>query len=135
VRSISAAIRDERTTTQTDLFQANPPGPGQLADFRVARSLRINSDMFVARALKISQLTDGGMPPTYDSMHKVPLTDLRHRGTLSELVLFRFAAITGAATLALARVFALAAIVPSLAATLSLAVILAFTRVLAFVGV
>jgi len=25
--------------------------------------------MLVVRALKISQLTDGGLPPTYDSMH------------------------------------------------------------------
>jgi len=25
--------------------------------------------MLVVRALKIGQLTDGGMPPTYDSMH------------------------------------------------------------------
>jgi len=32
-------------------------------------SLRIDSDMLVVRALKISQMTDGGMPPTYDSMH------------------------------------------------------------------
>ena len=44
--------------------------------FRVAHSLRIDSDMLVVTAspartaLKISQLTDGGMPPTYDSMHK-----------------------------------------------------------------
>jgi hypothetical protein len=30
--------------------------------FCVARSLRIDSDMLVVRALKISQLTDGGMP-------------------------------------------------------------------------
>jgi hypothetical protein len=37
--------------------------------FCVAHSLRIDSDMLVVRALKISQLTDGGMPPTYDSMH------------------------------------------------------------------
>jgi len=37
--------------------------------FCVALSLRIDSDMLVVRALKISQLTDGGMPPTYDSMH------------------------------------------------------------------
>jgi hypothetical protein len=37
--------------------------------FYVAHSLRIDSDMLVVRALKISQLTDGGMPPTYDSMH------------------------------------------------------------------
>ena len=37
--------------------------------FHVAHSLRIESDMLVVRALKISQLTDGDMPPTYDSMH------------------------------------------------------------------
>jgi hypothetical protein len=50
-----------------------------LADFlsggRRTHSLRIDSDMLVVTAspartaLKISQLTDGGMPPTYDSMH------------------------------------------------------------------
>jgi hypothetical protein len=82
VRSISGAIRNERTTTQTDPFQANPLGRGQLADFlsrgRGTHSLRIDLDMLVftaspARtALKISQLTPrprGGRPPTYDSMH------------------------------------------------------------------
>jgi len=37
--------------------------------FGVAHSLRIISDMLVVRALKISRLTDGGMLPTYDSMH------------------------------------------------------------------
>jgi hypothetical protein len=43
--------------------------------FYVAHSLRIDLDMLVVTAsaartaLKISQLTDGGMPPTYDSMH------------------------------------------------------------------
>jgi hypothetical protein len=37
--------------------------------FRVAHSLRIALDTLVVRALKISQLTDGGMPLTYDSMH------------------------------------------------------------------
>jgi hypothetical protein len=37
--------------------------------FCVAHSLRISSDMLVVRVLKISQLTGGGMPPTYDSMH------------------------------------------------------------------
>jgi hypothetical protein len=37
--------------------------------FYVAHSLRINLDMLVVRALKISQLSDGGMPPTYDPMH------------------------------------------------------------------
>jgi hypothetical protein len=38
--------------------------------FRVAHSLRINADMLVVRALKIGQMTDGGLPSTYDSMHK-----------------------------------------------------------------
>ena len=69
MRSISDAIRSERTTTQTDPSQANPLGRGQLAVFGVAHSLRIDLDMLVVRALKISQLTDGGMPPTNDSMH------------------------------------------------------------------
>ena len=79
MRSISAAIRNERTTTQTDPFQANPLGRGQLADFlsggRRTHSLRIDSDMLVVTAspartaFKISQLTDGGMPPTYDTMY------------------------------------------------------------------
>jgi hypothetical protein len=54
---------------QTDPFQANPLGRGQLADFLCCSLLRIDSDMLVVRALKISQLTDDGMPPTYDSMH------------------------------------------------------------------
>jgi hypothetical protein len=43
--------------------------------FGVAHSLHIDLDMLVVTAspartaLKISQLTDGGMSPTYDSMH------------------------------------------------------------------
>jgi len=37
--------------------------------FRVAHSSRIGLDMLVVRALKISQLTDGGRSPTYDTMH------------------------------------------------------------------
>jgi hypothetical protein len=41
VRSISAAIRNERTTTQTDPFQANPLGRGQLADVQGASDERI----------------------------------------------------------------------------------------------
>ena len=39
--------------------------------FYVAHSLRIDLDMLVVRALKISQLIPrprGGMPPAYDSM-------------------------------------------------------------------
>jgi hypothetical protein len=43
--------------------------------FRVAHSLRIDLDMLVVRALKINQLTDGGMPPTCDSMHQHRLAD------------------------------------------------------------
>ena len=37
--------------------------------------------MLVVRALKISQLTDGGKPPTYDSMHYS--AQLRCTGILS----------------------------------------------------
>jgi hypothetical protein len=37
--------------------------------FRVARSLRINLDMLVARALKNSQLTDGESHVTYGTGH------------------------------------------------------------------
>ena len=37
--------------------------------FRVAHSSRIDLDMLVVRALKINQLTDGGMSPTRDTMH------------------------------------------------------------------
>jgi hypothetical protein len=44
--------------------------------FYVAHSLRIDSDMLVVRALKISQLTDGGMSPTYDSMHWCPVPEI-----------------------------------------------------------
>ena len=43
--------------------------------FCVAHSSRIDSDMLVVCSLKISQLTDGDMPPTYDSMHQASLTD------------------------------------------------------------
>src|SRR6516162_5781673 len=67
---ISSAIRNERTTMQTDPFQVNPLGRGQLADFLRCSLLTYRFDMLVVRALKISQLTDGGMPPTYDSMHQ-----------------------------------------------------------------
>jgi hypothetical protein len=37
--------------------------------FRVAQSLRINSDMLVARALKNSQLTDGESNAIYGAGH------------------------------------------------------------------
>jgi hypothetical protein len=63
VRNISDAIRNERTTTQTDPFQAEPLGRGELADFPRAHSLRIDSDVLVVRTLKISQLADGESLP------------------------------------------------------------------------
>jgi hypothetical protein len=37
--------------------------------FRVARSLRKDLSMLVARALKIGKMADGGMPPTYETTH------------------------------------------------------------------
>jgi len=52
------------------LFKPTPWAVASWLIFYVAHSLRIDSDMLVVRALKISQLTDGGMPPTYDSMHQ-----------------------------------------------------------------
>jgi hypothetical protein len=39
--------------------------------FCVARSSRTDLSMLVARALKIGKIADGGMPPTYETMHKV----------------------------------------------------------------
>src|SRR5260370_1883195 len=38
--------------------------------FRVARSLRINPDILVARALNNSQLTFCHIPATYETMHQ-----------------------------------------------------------------
>jgi hypothetical protein len=68
--SVSGAIRNERATTQTNPFQANPGGPMALLPiFCVARSSRTDLSMLVARALKIGKIADGGMPPTYETMH------------------------------------------------------------------
>ena len=65
--------------------------------FHVAHSLHIDLDMLVVRALKISQLTDGGMPPTYDSMHWFTIEDqLRPRQKVS--LGSRFAAIDKVST-------------------------------------
>jgi hypothetical protein len=35
----------------------------------VARFSRTDLSMLVARALKIGKIADGGMPPTYETMH------------------------------------------------------------------
>ncbi len=50
-------------------FQRNPPATAGWLFFRVARSLHINLDMLVARALKNSQLTCDHMPAIHDTMH------------------------------------------------------------------
>jgi len=70
------------------LFKPTPWAVASWLIFGVAHSLRIDPDMLVVRALKISQLTDGGMPPTYDSMHQErrevffqPRATRRHPGT------------------------------------------------------
>jgi hypothetical protein len=70
VRIVSAAIRDEPATTQTDPFQANPEGRWCFGRFSalLAPDLRISvcSSLF---ALKIGQIADGGMSPTDETMY------------------------------------------------------------------
>jgi hypothetical protein len=67
-------VTNEQRRRQT-LFKPTPWAVASWVIFYVAHSLRIDSDMLVVTAspartaLKISQLTDGGMSPTYDSMH------------------------------------------------------------------
>jgi hypothetical protein len=47
-----------------------PGGPMALSPiFRVARFSRTDLSMLVARALKSGKIADGGMPPTYETMH------------------------------------------------------------------
>jgi hypothetical protein len=41
--------------------------------FCVARSSRTDLSMLVACALKIGKIADGGMPPTYETMHWCPV--------------------------------------------------------------
>ena len=70
MRYVTTEQRRRRT-----LFKPTPWAVASWLIFRVTHSLRIDLDMLVVTAspartaLKISQLTDGGMPPTYDSMH------------------------------------------------------------------
>jgi hypothetical protein len=52
--------------------------------FCVARSSRTDLSMLVARALKIGKIADGGMPPTYETMHQMraecrSVTDREHQ--------------------------------------------------------
>jgi hypothetical protein len=54
IEEISAAIRNERATTQPNPFQANPEGRWRFCQFFfVARFSRTDLSMIVARALKI----------------------------------------------------------------------------------
>ena len=67
-------VTNEQRRRRT-LFKPTPWAVANWLIFCVAHSLRIDSDMLVITAspartaLKISQLTDGGMSPTYDTMH------------------------------------------------------------------
>ena len=67
-------VTNEQRRRQT-LFKPTPWAVASWLIFHVTHSLRIDSDMLVVTArpartaFKISQLTDGGMSPTYDSMH------------------------------------------------------------------
>src|SRR6516165_12293210 len=65
VRYVTNEQRSRRT-----LFKPTHWAVASWLIFRVAHSSRIDLDMLVVRALKISQLTDGGRSPTYDTMHK-----------------------------------------------------------------
>ena len=61
-------VTNEQRRRQT-LFKPTPWAVASWLIFRVAHSSRIDLVMLVVRALKISQLTDGGISPTYDTMH------------------------------------------------------------------
>ena len=61
-------VTNEQRSRRT-LFKPTPWAVASWLIFCVAHSSRIDLDMLVVRALKISQLTDGGMSPTYDTMH------------------------------------------------------------------
>ena len=67
-------VTNEQRSRRT-LFKPTPWAVASWLIFCVAHSSRIDLDMLVVTAspartaLKISQLTDGGMSPTYDTMH------------------------------------------------------------------
>src|SRR5262245_31485836 len=60
-------VTNEQRRRRT-LFKPTPWAVASWLIFGVAHSLSIDPDTLVVRALKISQLTDGGMSPTYDSI-------------------------------------------------------------------
>jgi hypothetical protein len=64
VRYVTNEQRRRRT-----LFKPTRRADGAFADFLVAHFSRTDLSMLVARALKIGKIADGGMPPTYETMH------------------------------------------------------------------
>ena len=69
-------IRCDTSRTSNDAdgpFSSQPGGPMALGRFSVRPPpdsvSRTDLSMLVARALKIGQSGDGGMPPTYETMH------------------------------------------------------------------
>jgi hypothetical protein len=48
--------------------------------FCVARFSRTDLSVLVARALKIGKTADGGMPPTYETMHQCIASCTAHGG-------------------------------------------------------
>jgi hypothetical protein len=65
---LNGSVTDEQRGRRP-IFNATLRAVAGWLFFRVARSLRINLDMLVARALKNSQLTGGHMPATYETAH------------------------------------------------------------------
>jgi hypothetical protein len=65
---LNGSVTDEQPGRRP-IFNATLRAAAGWLFFRVARSLRINLDMLVARALKNSQLTGGHMPATYETAH------------------------------------------------------------------
>ena len=62
-------VTNEQRRRRT-LFKPTRRADGAFAIFCVARSSRTDLSMLVARALKIGKIADGGMPPTYETMHQ-----------------------------------------------------------------
>ncbi len=66
---MSESIRNRRATQPPAHFQRNLRAAAGWLFFGVARSLRINLDMLVARALKNSQLTCGDVVIICETVH------------------------------------------------------------------
>jgi hypothetical protein len=64
MRYVTNEQRGRRT-----LFKPTRRADGAFADFLRCSLLTYDLSMLVARALKIGKIADGGMPPTYETMH------------------------------------------------------------------